>query len=517
MTFKTLLNIKSLSVTYVNTTVLRDFSLAMGRGEIVALLGANGCGKSTVLKLVQALHDGNQKFIERNMIAHKGVIDLDPGLELARLPQDPRRHWSSINATAPDYSLAATEQRLREGFGLTDPGDDPTKLSDGQLQKLALIKTLTAPADLYLLDEPTNYLDIDGITALEDTLRELVVRNRAVLLVTHDRTLTDNLADRTIFVTAHGNYHCRGGYQAAWSLTTSDFQARRKQAHDIKHRIGKLQQDVRRRFGWSAIKEKSKIGAGAAKPTIARQAKKMASRAQAVQKRVDREIVDLERKKPFVPKTLNLAFPDYEIKHRETFQLSEVDFTYPNPDGSPGERPLLKSIDFAATTTDKICLMGGNGAGKTTLFQLILGQLQPARGICRTHPTMNIQHLPQGLRGFFDKGSLLDNLRNCGHETIVRQYLGAALLRREKVTQSTDKFSQGELMRAAIVRCILERAEFLLLDEPTSHLDIESIEVLESLLSAFKGGFLMISHDRSFVENVSDRLYLLEGGSLRLV
>ena len=336
MTFKTLLNIKRLTITYVNTTVLREFSLTIGRGEILALVGANGCGKSTVLKLVQALHKGNREFIEQNMITYKGVIDFDRGLELACLPQDPRRHWSSIAGAPSDYSLAATEQRLRDGFGLADPGNDPAKLSDGQLQKLALIKTLTAPANLYLLDEPTNYLDLGGITALEDTLRELVARNRAVLLVTHDRTLTDNLADRTVFVTAHGNYHCRGGYQAAWSLTTSDFQARRKQAHDIKRRIGKLQQDVRRRFGWSAIKEKSKIGAGAAKPTIARQAQKMASRAQAVQKRVDREIADLEKSKPFVPKTLNLAFPDYVIRHREAFCLSEVGFTYPESHGERG-------------------------------------------------------------------------------------------------------------------------------------------------------------------------------------
>jgi ATP-binding cassette subfamily F protein 3 len=517
MAYKSLLNIKRLSVTYVNTTVLRDFSLAMGRGEIVAMVGANGCGKSTVLKLVEALHRGNHQYLRQNMISHEGTIDLDPGVELASLPQDPCRHWSGTTDARPDYSLAATERRLREGFGLGDPGDDPDRLSDGQLQKLAVIRTLTAPADLYLLDEPTNYLDIDGITALEDALGELVKHGRSVLLVTHDRTLTDNIASRTVFITANGIYHCRGGYQAAWSLTTSDFQARRKQARDIKRRIGKLQQDVRRRFGWSAKKEKSKIGAGSAKPTIARQAKKMASRAQAVQKRVEREIADLAKSKPFIPKTLNLSFPDYEIRNREAFHLREVDFAYPATDGTSAASPLLRQIDLSAGTTDKICLMGGNGAGKTTLFKLILGELQPDQGERRRHPSMNIQHLPQGLRGYFDKECLLDNLRHCGHETTVRQYLGAALLRREKVTQPISKFSQGELMRAAIVRCILERAEFLLLDEPTSHLDIESIEVLESLLSAFKGGFLMISHDRAFVENVSDRLYLLEGKSLRLV
>lgn len=101
--------------------------------------------------------------------------------------------------------------------------------------------------------------------------------------------------------------------------------------------------------------------------------------------------------------------------------------------------------------------------------------------------------------------------------TVVRQYLGAALIRKDKVTEPIDQFSHGELMRSAIVKCILSKAEFLFLDEPTTHLDIESIEVLEHLLQNFNGGFLLISHDRSFVSNVADKLYMLEDGRLRLV
>jgi len=513
MSPKPLLNIKDLSVAFVNIKVLDSFSLSVVSGEIVAVLGANGCGKTTILNILLARHGMKPDYIEKNQVKLGGVIDFPKGLSLSYLPQNLRRDWTPDSVGPTDYSLASTESRLKEAIGF-DAGDrPPEKLSDGQLQKLAIVKTLTAEADLYLLDEPTNYLDIDGITALEETLAQLRDRGRGVLMVTHDRTLTDNLADKTVFITQNGTYHCRGGFSAAWELTTSDFEVRKKQASDIRKRINHLQSDVRRKFGWATNKEKSKRGAGSSKPAIAKQAKKMADRAKAIQKRADREIADLKEKKPFIPKTLNLSFPSYSIKNRQVFSLREVSFSY-----QATERPyLIREATLGVSTTDKLCLMGANGTGKSTLFKLILGELEPSQGERSLHPSVRLRYIPQGLAGFFTKASLLDNLRDSASETTVRQCLGAALLRCDKVVNPVNSFSQGELMRAAIVKFILERAEFLLLDEPTSHLDIESIQVLEQLLRNFQGGFLIVSHDRSFVENVSDKLYLLEEGRVRLV
>jgi len=513
MSLRTLLNIKDLSVAFVNSKVLEGFSLSVGSGEIVAVLGANGCGKTTILNVLLARQGMNPDYMEKNQVKLGGVIDFPKNLTLSYLPQNLRRDWNPDAAGPTDYSLASTEARLTEAINLDINAKGPKELSDGQLQKLAIVKTLTAEADLYLLDEPTNYLDIDGITALEDTLGQLRDRGRGVLMVTHDRTLTDNLADRTVFITQNGVYHCRGGFSAAWELTTADFEARKKQAVDIRKRIDHLQSDVRRKFAWATSKEASKRGAGSGKPAIAKQAKKMADRAKAVQKRADREIAELKEKKPFIPKTLNLSFPSYAIKNRQVFSLREVTFSY-----QAAVRPhLIRKVTLGAGTTDKLCLMGANGAGKSTLFKLILGELEPLRGERNLHPSVRLRYIPQGLTGFFKHDRLLDNLLDSADETTVRQCLGAALLRKDKVVNPVSSFSQGELMRSAIVKCILERAEFLLLDEPTSHLDIESIQVLEGLLRNFQGGFLIVSHDRSFVQNVSDKLYLLEKGRVRLV
>ncbi|MCP4684455.1 MAG: ABC-F family ATP-binding cassette domain-containing protein, partial [bacterium] len=206
MSPKSLLNIKDLSVAFVNTKVLEGFSLSVGAGEIVAVLGANGCGKTTILNVLLARQGMNPDFIEKNQVKLGGVIDTPKGLTLSYLPQNLRRDWTPESAGPVDYSLASIEARLTKAIGLDPNAREPKELSDGQLQKLAIVKTLTAEADLHLLDEPTNYLDIDGITVLEDTLAHLRDRGRGVLMVTHDRTLTDNLADKTVFVTQNGIY-----------------------------------------------------------------------------------------------------------------------------------------------------------------------------------------------------------------------------------------------------------------------------------------------------------------------
>ena len=162
--------------------------------------------------------------------------------------------------------------------------------------------------------------------------------------------------------------------------------------------------------------------------------------------------------------------------------------------------------------------MGDNGSGKTTLLRLIRKTLEPTSGTTYLHEGIKIALIPQRLEEVFREDTLLDNFRESGlKETVVRQYLGSALIRRNKVHEPVSNFSRGELMRAAAVKCVLMRAEFMLLDEPTSNLDIESIEVLEKLLDEFQGGYLIISHDRAFAANAAERLYMLEEGRLRLV
>ena len=230
-------------------------------------------------------------------------------------------------------------------------------------------------------------------------------------------------------------------------------------------------------------------------------------------------MAELANTKPFVPKELNLRFPEYEIKNRRLVSLENVSFCYgADKDGEDASRLVLRDVSIGVDTHDKVCLMGANGSGKSTLLKVIRGELAPTGGQRTYNASVRTASIPQGLTGFFTEPILLDNFANVNFdETSVRQYLGSALIRKDKTCDPVTTFSAGELMRAAVVKCILSKAEFLFLDEPTSHLDLESIEVLERLLQEFKGGFIVVSHDRSFVERVVDRLYYLDENHLRLV
>ncbi|MDH3892756.1 MAG: ATP-binding cassette domain-containing protein [candidate division Zixibacteria bacterium] len=518
MSRKMLISAKNLTISHLGRPIVDKLTLSVSSGELVGLIGANGCGKSTLLATLQARQAGDEAYFTNNDFVLSGHIDFPNDLSLTRLPQNLRREPEILRDSSIDSAAIRLEHRLRTEFSFDAEHDDLSRLSDGQLQKLALIRTLSVEADLTLLDEPSNYLDIDGLTAFESCVRTMKGRGRGFLMVTHDRTMTDNLADRTVYITPNGIYHTQGGFHQAWALKSSDFESRTKRSTQIKRRIARLQQDVHRKSQWADNLEKSKIGAGSGKPTIAKKAKRMAQRAQHASQKAQKEIENLKNSKPLVPKKLDLAFPWHEIKHRQVFALDDLSFDYDAEDPSDRRTSLLQDVSFSASTTDKICLMGSNGAGKSTLLRLIMKQIAPLSGRSYLNTGVNLHYLPQGLEGCFSEPLLLDNFRRCeSDETTVRQYLGAAMIRKDKVTEPINRFSQGELMRAAIVRCLLLRSEFLLLDEPTSHLDIESIEVLERMLDSFTGGFLLISHDRSFVQNVAHQLYLLAGSRLRLV
>ncbi|MFZ5980208.1 MAG: ATP-binding cassette domain-containing protein [Candidatus Zixiibacteriota bacterium] len=534
MGYKPLINIKNLTLSYLNKTFFENLSLSVGQGEIVAVIGANGCGKTTLLDFILAAYTNEiDARREKNLII-KGELFLAPKTRLAYLPQNLRGEIAGeglykANMTSAiykrlleEFSLARLnyQERYREGKPIEDR--DGEFLSEGERQKEAIAMVFGLLADVLLFDEPTNYLDIEGITVFEHELEQAAARGCGMLLVSHDRSLINNVADKTVYLTPNGAYQTEGGFSAVWSLAGSDFEARQKEARVIRNKITRLQTEMRTRMNWAAQKEKSKIGAGSEKPHIAKMAAKMASRAKAARNKADKEIKRLENTKPFIPKEVRLNFPKYRVRHREVFALQNIFFDY-SLIGTDGERlkdfpMLLEHIDLAASTRDKLCLMGTNGAGKSTLLKIILGEIRAQKGERCFNENVPIKYLPQGLARFFTEPRLIDNFRDTGcDETGVRSYLGSVLLRGDKVTEPVDRFSQGELMRAGIVKCILQQAEFLVLDEPTSHLDIESVQVLERVLGAFPGGYLIISHDRTFVENVAERLYLLENGRIMMV
>ena len=519
MPVKPLISIKNLSIS-INDSVLYDnLSVSLHRGELLVVAGANGSGKSTLLGLIESRIAGKREELPPGFEVSGNIFAL-PELRCTYLRQETQspRQQTSIDNQRVNKSMGEISE-LRDEFGFSQASSDSGYISDGEVRKLAIIHALIEDADLYLLDEPTNHLDIAGITALEKHIKQLKRDGRGIILITHDRALTDNVADQTVLFTENGVYRSTGGATAIGALKQSDFDSRQKHADEIRKKVNQLHEDARAKAGWAATSEKRKIGAGSSKPYFAKKSAKMAKRSKVTQMRIEKELKRLKKTKPYIPKELNIHLPEYEVRHRTVFHLEKVTFGYDDKSTSKTTSGLiLDGITISASTNDRICIMGANGSGKSTLTRLILGELRPTSGIRQFNDNVTSSNVPQGLRGFFGRETLLDNFNDCSqNQTEIRQHLGAALIRRDKVLEPIGSFSHGELMRAAIVKCVLQKAEFLFLDEPTTHLDIESIEILEKILSGFPGGFILISHDRTFVANVAEKLYVIEDCRLRLV
>ena len=331
-----LLQITDLSVRYSTRAVLDGVSLSVRRSEIVALAGPNGGGKTTLLLAILGRGPSDE-----------GRVLLVSGATVALLPQvsgcSPGqsaldRAWDQVpllgalreRIARDDYEALSdfqtlggyeVEERLRRqvgAFGIDSLLEIPcSKLSLGQQRKVDLAGVFASGADLLLLDEPENYLDLQGLAAVEKAMVETGERGAAILVVSHDRQLIDNVADRTLYVDRGKLISVVGGYSSLRAHRDRESASQDHQARQVERKIAALERDMRRRLGWGQRKERSKKGAGAAKPYIAKRAKKMMKRAKDVERRLENEIRELEESKPWVEKPLNLRFPSYRVRDRD--------------------------------------------------------------------------------------------------------------------------------------------------------------------------------------------------------
>ncbi len=517
-----MLQVNNLSYSFGTLKLLDSVSLGLNAGQVIAIVGPNGSGKSTLLKCIVgeiADYDGNvvfQRNVEVSYLSQKPDQNFDESAFQRILSFSPgilniyREMQQGDYGSVQDYSEMggyAKEEMGRlyaENFQLVDILEEPyNTLSLGQRRKVDIVGVLVSDADLVLMDEPINFLDIRGITAFEETLLLKKENGKAFVIISHDRELIDSLADTTIFLERGKLFKVHGGYSLALEHKEREFQARFDKANVLRNKIQALQEDMRRKMGWGIQRENESIDSSSR-----RLARKMMKRSKAVEGRMQKKTEELEQEKPWIEKEVALSFPEYPIANRSVAALENVSKCY-------GENVVLTNLTLSLRTTDRVSVIGPNGSGKTTLLRILAGEVTPDSGLLRPSRNRNIGYVPQGLAGFYDHNIFLNNFQISGvDQSVIRQFLGGAKLSGEKVLQSIKTLSYGELMRGAIVKMILEKVEFLLLDEPTAHLDIESVEVLEKLLTAFAGGFVLVSHDRRLISNVSDEIYQLSSGRL---
>ena len=500
-----LLSLSNAHLAFGHVPLLDGAAVSIEPAERVALIGRNGAGKSSLLKILAGL----EKLDD-------GLLQIQTGLRRVYVPQEP---LFDAGVTVFDaVSVGVAEARaLRERFELHDPHDDldaimsrleqldawtweqrvdealhrlqldgglaVDALSGGTRKRVALAQALVAQPDLLLLDEPTNHLDIDAIEWLQGLL---VDRRGGLILVSHDRAFIDAVATRIVELD-RGMLRSYPGSFATFEKT----KARELEDEALERgRVDKLlaQEEVWVRKGVEARRTRS----------VGRVQRLVKLREQRVARREQLGRVRLE---------LDAGLPPGKI----VAELSNVAMRY-------GERTLISGFTATILRGDKVGLIGPNGSGKTTLLKLILGELQPTAGKVRQGTRLQVAYFDQ-MRAALDLDATLVDTISPGSEWIevgnarkhVMSYLTDFLFSPERANSPVRTLSGGERNRVLLARLFALPANVLVLDEPTNDLDIDTLELLEELLQQYAGTVFLVSHDRRFLDNVVTSTIAWEG------
>ena len=486
-----------------------DFSLESG--ERVGLIGRNGTGKSSLLKILAGcdkVDDGDisvQSGVRIAYVPQEPMLDLgstvfeaaSEGLRDAREARDLYlAHPAGVDLDALQSRIEALdawnwEQRVSETLDRLhlDGAAVVGSLSGGNRKRVALAQALVSRPDVLLLDEPTNHLDLDSIQWLEELL---LAYAGSVVTISHDRAFLDRIATRMVELD-RGHLNSYPGNFARYQVLKEEQLA---QEAVINARADKLlaQEEVWIRKGVEARR----------------------TRAQGRITRLERLREQRAQRRDAVGK-VRLEVASGASSGRIVAELEKVNLSYPGPDGQP--RAIVRDFSTTILRGDKVGLIGPNGAGKTTLLKLILGELQPDSGSVRRGSNLQVAYFDQ-MRDQIDLEATLEDFISPGSEWIeignrrthVKSYLGDFLFSPARANAPVRTLSGGERNRLLLARLFARPANVLVLDEPTNDLDIETMDLLEDLLQQFEGTVFLVSHDRRFLDNVVTSTLVAEGG-----
>lgn len=513
------------AVAFGDDVILHSIDFEIRNTEKIAIVGRNGCGKTTLLKLIsgevemEKLDSDESAFIAKAGNPEIGYLKQiafdDPDVtleqevrkcfvkmderkaELARAAQELEHDYSDEKVaryTAMEeafkddggyYYEKEYEVMIRK-FGFSD--DERKKpirdFSGGQQTKIAFIKLLLSKPDILLLDEPTNHLDVTTIEWLEGYLKSYP---KAVVVVSHDRMFLDNVVDVV--------YEIEYGTARRYPGNYTNFIARKKENYDKQMKDHIAQQKEIERLQRMVTRFKGK-------PT-------KTAMAQSKQKAIDRMVI-IEAPDKYDNKTFHANFQPEKETGNDVLYTSELAIGYDHP---------LSVVSLDLKRGEKLGILGGNGLGKSTFLKTIVGKIPALSGEYRFGTNVQIGYFDQQMAMYTSNKTVLDDFWDeYPHltETEARNALGAFLFSGEDVFKNVNMLSGGEKVRLALCKILKTRPNVLVLDEPTNHMDIVGKETLESMLKDYKGTLIFVSHDRYFVKKVATQLLVFEDGTTNL-
>ena len=477
-----LLSAEKIEKSYGIKPLLEGASLYLSRGDKVGVVGLNGMGKSTLLKIIAGVEQYDS-----------GSITKIPHLVIHYLPQQP--DMQAGNTVLQQVFLGASEElrQMKEyeaksiltKLGISDFQQDVSTLSGGQKKRVAIASALATPCDLLILDEPTNHLDHHMVAWLEQTLQKF---RGALLMITHDRYFLDRVSNKILEVNNGQIYQYESNYSGYL-----ESKAQREEMALSSER--KRQSLLRKELQW-----------------IQRGVKARGTKSRC---RVERFEALRDKEAPELPQQLEISSVGTRLG-KKTIEVNHISKSY-------GDKVLIQDFSYIVPRNGRIGIIGENGCGKSTLLQLLSGNLSPDTGTVEIGDTVKIGYYTQECKNMDEHQRVIDYIKDGAEwiETIngklsAAQMLETFLFRGDMQWNYINKLSGGERRRLYLLRVLMEAPNVLLLDEPTNDLDIETLQILEDYLETFSGAVIVVSHDRYFLDKVTDTIFEFEeNGTLK--
>ena len=514
------ISLNKIKMNYGFGDILKDISLDINNGEIISLIGPNGCGKTTILKLIMGIEkpvsgtiairkDATIGYLDQMAISYREYYKVKDilyksvehiktkeetlkkyeekmqevtGKELEKIIikyTNLQEEFSNIGG----YEIEEKIGKIVKGFKINHLLDlFYNDLSGGEKRIVSFAALMIKEPDILLLDEPTNHLDIDTLEWLESFLKNY---KGTIILVSHDRYLLDRISNKIIYLDDgeldiyHGNYsYFVEEYEKRVMLEFKDYQDQQKQIKAMKESIRKL-----REFG--------KLGND----------ERFFKRAKSIEKRLEKmEKINKPKEKTIIPLEFNLG----NRSGQDVLVVKNLNIEF-------GDKVLLRNSNMKIKYGEHICLIGKNGSGKSSLIKEILKQNENIK----LGTNINIGYIPQEIT-FDNNKTVYEIARSCfnGEEYQLRSALFKFMFVKDNIYKKVSKLSGGEKVRLKLFCLMQDNINFLILDEPTNHIDITTQEILEDTLNEYDGTILFVSHDRCFINKLADKIISIENNKL---
>lgn len=519
-----LLSLSKLKKSFGERVLFDDVSFSVGENDKIGLVGANGCGKTTLFKIIlgQETYSGELHknkslsigYLQQQTGANSDLSVLGEVMTVFKRLSDIEHELSKIDGELSESgvtginSLISRQHDLREeyqrsggytyksraraallGLGFTEPelSAKLKNLSGGQKTRVFLCKVLLSESTLLMLDEPTNHLDLESVAWLEGFLKNYC---GAAIIISHDRYFLDRITDKTLEISAQTLGVYEGNYTKHLLIKEEREKVITRQYENTNKEIERLEAVITEQRRWN--KEKS--------------VKRAESKQKAVDKLKESLVAPTQKEH-----TIKFSYKTQALGGTDVLMCDNISMSF-------GEKELLKGVDIHITRGEKVFLTGANGCGKTTLFKIIYGTLSPKTGTVRIGAGVKVGYYDQAQDDLCSYKTAFEEVSDAYPDftqTQIRNALASFLFTGDDAFKVIGNLSGGERARILLLKLMLSGANFLLLDEPTNHLDIASREMLEKALSEYDGTILAVSHDRYFMNKLSSRILHLSDKSVK--